>query len=484
MGDKQRYPIVPQKDQINTENTYDQLLVPGCHIEGVIAEGGMAVVYAAVQQGLERPVAVKVMKEGDTALIQRFLQEARLLAAINHRHVVTIHDVGVLDDGRPYITMERLAGGDLRTRIKAGLSDSLISQWMLQLVEALRAIHAEGIVHRDIKPANILFREDESLVLSDFGIARRHDVNLELTQTGTVVGSPAYSSPEQVMAAAVDVRSDQYSVGIVLLELLLGHNPYRAEQYATTLINQLQMPAPQLPVQRQGWQPVVDRLLAKSPEQRFPGMQELADAIQARELQAQDVDVTLVGIAALTPVPSVWRGRLQRIRRIMVYPGVLLLAISLVFLGEQWFRASQVRHWLRVAHARGQAGFLMTPAGDSALDWYRRVLQVAPANPEALQGLLWIERDFLQLAGRAEARHDWVLAHQLLDKAFMIRPGDTQLPVLYQELRHKKDNWELSQVRRTSEHASPRNHRGHAQHAHNTSVKQGIKKIWHRLFGT
>ncbi len=245
------------------------LQLPGYTLLRPLAEGGMAEVFLATQHSLGREVAVKIMKDGDASLAERFQREARLVATLNHSHIVHIYDVGRLADGRPYLSMELLPGGDLRQRIRAGLAAADILRMLRQLADGLQTVHERGIVHRDIKPANILFRANGDAVLSDFGIAKEAGVDTELTQAGTVVGSPSYSSPEQIGAKVLDGRSDLYSLGVVLVEMLLGHNPFRGPDYAGTMINQLQMSPPALPAGLAPWQPIVDRLLAKQPAQRL-----------------------------------------------------------------------------------------------------------------------------------------------------------------------------------------------------------------------
>ena len=212
----------------------------------MLARGGMAEVYLAEQLSLGREVAIKVMDAhtGDHDFAERFLHEARLVAALNHTNLVTIYDFGQLSGGRLFLSMEYLQGGDLEERLTRGIPEDTAVRILRELVNALRFVHSKGIIHRDIKPANILFRQDGTLVLTDFGIAKTINNDVGLTQAGMIVGSAAYGSPEQMQGLTLDTRTDIYSVGVLFLEMLTGKNPFKAETFVNTAMNHIRLVQP------------------------------------------------------------------------------------------------------------------------------------------------------------------------------------------------------------------------------------------------
>lgn len=415
--------------------------MPGYTLSRLIAAGGMAEVFAATQHSLGREVAVKVMKDGDAHSAERFMREARLVATLNHPHIVHIYDVGRLEDGRPYLSMELLATGDLRHRLQTGLTDAGIRRILRQLAEGLLVVHRAGIVHRDIKPANILFRANGDAVLSDFGIAKSADVDSELTQAGTVVGSPAYSSPEQVSALPLDARSDLYSLGVVLLEMLLGRNPFRGKDYGTTVVNQLQLSPPRLPAAQQHWQKVVDRLLAKKPEDRYADAGALLADIEPALSEAS----MLVGLGSETDATSVrpalvvapGRVAAWRDRRIQTGAGVLLLLVALTgwwFSGE---RDAQLAGWLTQAEERLLHDQLNNPPGDNAVFYYRLVLKRDADNRHAIQGLSKVAARYAELARAARDEENFRQAQEYVARGLEVQPDDAGLLALGEEVRQQ-----------------------------------------------
>ena len=185
--------------------------IPGYSILRKLGEGGMATVYLAVQDSLEREVALKVMSpllNSDPSFAARFKREARIIAQLSHASIVPVFEVGAHQSNH-YLSMEYLPGGDLKRRILDGQCDaSLAAKMCASLCAALDMAHRKGFVHRDIKPENILFRGDGTPVLTDFGIARALDSGRSMTVAGMLVGTPDYMSPEQVKGLELDGRSD------------------------------------------------------------------------------------------------------------------------------------------------------------------------------------------------------------------------------------------------------------------------------------
>ncbi|MFV0278477.1 MAG: serine/threonine-protein kinase [Parahaliea sp.] len=258
--------------------------IPGYTIEHLVGEGGMARVYLAIQHGFERPVALKVMAEevmASAELGQRFLREARIVGLLSHPHIVPVYDVGE-HQGVYYLAMEMLAEGDLRARMRAGLGESEAFGIARQLAGALGYAHRKGFIHRDVKPDNVLFRDADTAVLTDFGIARAAGASQDLphiTQVQSVIGSPRYMSPEQSLGQPLDARTDIYSLGILLYQMLTGEVPYGGRGLSEILLQRFEQPRPQLPAAQQHLQPLLDRLLAYDREQRFGNCEELLAAM-------------------------------------------------------------------------------------------------------------------------------------------------------------------------------------------------------------
>jgi len=254
----------------------------------VAGKGGMAVVYKAFQPSLNRYVALKVLPDylaQDEQFVMRFEQEARAAAALRHPNIMVIYDVGQ-EGNTHYIAAEYLEGTTLSQAIAAQrglLPVPRIVNIVNQLASALDFAHTRGLVHRDIKPSNAFIGADEHMTLMDFGIAKALQGGAQMTRTGTMVGTPEYMSPEQAEGRSIDPRSDIYSLGVMLYQLLTGRVPFQAETpTAVLLAHVMQMPQP--PTQLNPNIPpaveaVVMRSLAKRPQDRFSTAGELAQAL-------------------------------------------------------------------------------------------------------------------------------------------------------------------------------------------------------------
>ena len=249
-------------------------------LEQLIAAGGMASIYVGIDTRLDRQVAVKIMHPhlaNDEEFVNRFIREAKAAAALSHPNIVAIQDQGWNEGGSPavFIVMEYIDGFTLRELLHEGgpLSSEDLLRYMIPIVSALAEAHKRGIVHRDIKPENILISKDGRIKLADFGLARGEQLGATMTvESSVVLGSVSYLSPEQVQRGISDARSDIYSVGVVLFELLTGRKPYEGEspiQIAYKHVNE-RIPAPSTITS--GIAPALDALVLKAtspnPDQR------------------------------------------------------------------------------------------------------------------------------------------------------------------------------------------------------------------------
>jgi serine/threonine-protein kinase PpkA len=282
------------------------LELPGFRIDRLIAEGGMAAVYLGVQESLGRTVALKILKKFDSpAQSARFLAEGQVIASLNHRHIITIYDIGQVGDCH-YIAMEYLDGGSLTARIRQGMAVSAILDVLEDIGGCLEHVHNRGVVHRDVKPDNILFHVDGTPKLTDFGIAKQFDDGQELTMDGSAFGSPYYLSPEQACGRPLDGRTDIYALGIVFYEMLTGRKPYADESHVQTIVAHMNEPIPALPARFSAYQELLERMIAKSPEDRFSSAAELVGYVRGLRVAGKRRGGR--GSALLLAAPRGWLG--------------------------------------------------------------------------------------------------------------------------------------------------------------------------------
>lgn len=278
--------------------------IPGYRIDRPIGRGGMSTVYLALQESVQREVALKIMAGsllGDEEFGERFLREARIAASLRHPNVVHVYDVAQHGDHH-YMAMEHVPGGPVINRRGPRRDYRFALRVIREIASALDYAHRRGVVHRDIKPDNILLREDGSAVLTDFGIARAGD-SMRMTRTGAIIGTPHYMSPEQARGQPLDGRADLYSLGVVFYQLLLGEVPYQADDSVAVGIMHITAPLPRLPAQLIELQPLLDRLLAKEPAQRFNTGAEIVAALDT--VATLDPELPEPPARGRTPKPSV-----------------------------------------------------------------------------------------------------------------------------------------------------------------------------------
>jgi serine/threonine protein kinase len=268
-------------------------VVAGYRLEAQVGAGGMAVVFRARDERLNRPVALKILVPGlasDPEFRRRFLAESRAAAAVDDPHIIPIHEAGEAE-GALFIAMRFVQGGDLRHVLarEGALPPGRAAEFLSPVASALDAAHAAGLVHRDVKPANILVDvrpgRPDHVFLSDFGVSKGATASVSLTGAGVFLGTPDYSAPEQIQGQPVDGRADQYALACVAYQLLTGHVPFERDQAMAILLAHLSGPPPSLVARRPDLPVAADmvltRALAKVPETRFGSCGEFAEALRA-----------------------------------------------------------------------------------------------------------------------------------------------------------------------------------------------------------
>lgn len=263
---------------------FGEARIPGYRAIRRLARGHSSELHLAESEREPRLVVIKVARDRieDSELdanFKRFLLEHDIAKRIDARCVVRVFDLGVSDE-HAFLVMEYFARGDLGQRMRAGLAAADALRFALEIACALQALHAAGILHRDLKPGNVMLREDGSLALIDFGLAIDYPVELDAVDRQLICGTPYYMSPEQGHAEPVDPRSDLYSLGVMLYEMLTGRKPYTAASSMAVIYLHRKAPRPALPQALAGLEPVMARLLGKTPAERFASAATAAEALQ------------------------------------------------------------------------------------------------------------------------------------------------------------------------------------------------------------
>jgi eukaryotic-like serine/threonine-protein kinase len=327
----------------------EDLIAGRYELERKVGSGGMSRVYRAHDRLLERTVALKMLHEHysqDDEYVERFRREARAVAQLAHPNVVTVIDRGE-HEGRQYIVFEYVDGENLKELVgrEGALPPRQVIELGLQIASALASAHARGVVHRDVKPQNVILTDEGRPKVTDFGIARSSDVE-SVTLTGTVMGTSEYIAPEQARGESVDVRSDVYSLGVILYELATGEVPYPGENPVSVAMRHLHEPVPsaravnrEIPARLDS---TIRRAMAKDPEERFGSMDELIAELETAMRGLGDGEQTIV-----LPAPARQRRGRRRARRLVRVLALSLVALLLVaaaavgaFALAGWFESS------------------------------------------------------------------------------------------------------------------------------------------------
>ena len=335
-----------------------QLMSGRYRLEAVLGRGGMATVWRGVDERLGRPIAVKLLDRADTAdpaMLQRFDREANTAGGLTHPNIVAVYDVGT-DNDVPYMVMELIDGTSVAALLAGGpLPVHQAVEVARQVCDALAVAHARGVVHRDIKPANILLTIDGTVKVCDFGIARLiHQQQTDLTAPHTAIGTSAYMAPEQASGAAVDARTDLYSLGCVLYAMLTGHPPFAGDNPLTVMWQHQHQPAPSVaslrPDTPADLDTLITRLLAKNPADRPATATEVRDQLRAnaesmtaaatptRPIPVSSRTRTLPGLDYGEPPPAAVGGRFRLgpagIAAVAIGAAVLA-ALAVLLIGSQ-----------------------------------------------------------------------------------------------------------------------------------------------------
>ncbi len=465
--------------------------IPGYEMISELGEGGMATVFLAIQHSLDRKVAIKVMRRelrkssGPMPEFERrFLLEGRTMAKLPHRNIVAVYDI-VTRDEIAYISMELLEGGTLAERMLGGLSLGEAIGVIVQLANGLEYAHKNGVIHRDLKPSNVMFRDPTTPVLTDFGIAKQSDVLASrITQTGMVLGTPTYMSPEQASGREIDGRADQYALGVLFYEMLTGSPPFTGENPMAVLMGHALQPPPPLPSDLAPLQPIFDRMLAKEPNDRFANLQDFVKALRGlvvgndalvKQLGAITAASTSERLRALgfsgeytggdsgfaldllrmpQTDPSIQRHNtssmfiqvMQRPRLLAIIAaclGAIVLGLVLwaAFAPRTLSQDDQylVRTLLREADRLVASGDLLAPPGANAFEDLQKVLQKDPTNKQGLELLTRIADQLRADAEKALASADFESADEKANQALLVVPDDSEVQALIKRIAAEKE---------------------------------------------
>ncbi|HMK31345.1 MAG TPA: protein kinase [Terriglobales bacterium] len=418
-------------------------------ILGVLGEGGMGVVYKAVDPQIGRLVAIKKMMvrfSSDPQLLQRFQREARAAGTLQHSNIIVIYDLGE-DGDNPYIVMEYASGESLEKVIndRKPLSTAHKLDIIMQVCDALHYAHQHGIVHRDIKPGNVILQENGRVKLVDFGIA--HTLDKSLTQTGQIIGTLNYVSPEQLNGSPVDGRADIFATGIVLYQLLTYELPFDAPETVTIINKILREPAPSLRTRLADYLPeldqILDKALAKDFAQRYQSAQDfaldLARVKSALERETIDHSLELAREAIVSSDLHRAKGLLTAILKIETHHPTAQQMLRDV---QQMIEQDQCRE--RVQELRGEAEQALSEKHlDVALERINEAIRLSKTDPDLLSFRETVQQalfrrsqaaKLVQAADMAREAGELEMARKAIEDALQTDPQDTKAKVLHAKI--------------------------------------------------
>ncbi|MGB5132235.1 MAG: serine/threonine-protein kinase [Steroidobacteraceae bacterium] len=280
-------PPTPRVDDSPRATRFGDATIRGYKLISEIAENPVSSVYLAQSDRTGLQVVLKVLRkppdDGSGAnTFDRFLREYQIAADIHHPNVARVFDFGVSDD-HAFIAMEYFPLGDLRTRIKSVIPPMQALVFLRQMAEALKVLHAAGVLHRDLKPGNVMLRDESSVALIDYGLSKQLELDAAITASGEIFGTPYYMSPEQGHGKDTDARSDIYSLGIIFYEMLMRRKPYVAGTPMQVIYKHAHAPLPELPAEIRHLEVLLHNCIAKDPTRRYESADQLVDVVREYE---------------------------------------------------------------------------------------------------------------------------------------------------------------------------------------------------------
>ncbi len=280
----------PRQEGEPRTGRFGEATIRGFRFVRQLAENPVSSVYLARSERTGEEVVLKVLRQppdggSGAKTFDRFLREYQIAAGIDHPNVARVHDFGVADD-HAFIAMEYFPLGDLRARIRTGIEPLQALTFLRQMAEALVVLHRAGVLHRDLKPGNVMLRDESSVALIDYGMSKQLALDVAITGSGEIFGTPYYMSPEQGHGRETDERSDIYSLGIIYFEMLMRRKPYVAGTPMQVIYKHANSPIPELHAELKRFEGLLRNCIAKDPQRRYPSAERLLDA--ARELEQDE----------------------------------------------------------------------------------------------------------------------------------------------------------------------------------------------------